>query len=592
MKIFLSSTIYDLEDIRSGVSEELKKDGHEIIASDEGTVIIKSGKHSYDQCLDNVSSCDCLIAIIGGRFGGKYSFDSERSITEAEIEKAYEEGKSVFVFVRKTVWDNRAYQYGEGRGKEGIPYKAVEHIVEDPEVLYLIDRIRRKPQDNWIFRFNSQADLLIQIRCQIKSKQKNPNNLVGENTNDEKSIKPNFFSYNETWVGRENLIEKLSDLMKGSCRLMVIVGITGIGKTALGERLAIVMKDWLSNDWSQFYQENFESSNPTDFTSVATRCLEKWGLLVEPDLYDKEKKEFLIDNRFSIEKYLMYHLIRNLRNNRYFIQIDSLEIILQNNEDNGWDEFKDHWWIEFFTSYLGGGDSCQSCIILTSQSLPGELQQNATHFQNFWHHEILDGLKNPERLDLFKKNGLDISGSNEKKYLERIGNAYEGHPLALRIVAGEIMSRPFCGNILAYWNKYGSEVEEIERAAMEAQKGESVGEDDNWQIHRFTTVLQRSVQSRLEKTFKRLEKDAYYSYIMLCEASIYRSPVPEDFWLSHLKDWDRNKDEQKVALQILRERYLLEEVVVEKNNLCLLRQHNLIRALSLSHRQKLDVEYE
>jgi hypothetical protein len=67
---------------------------------------------------------------------------------------------------------------------------------------------------------------------------------------------------------------------------------------------------------------------------------------------------------------------------------------------------------------------------------------------------------------------------------------------------------------------------------------------------------------------------------------VYRCPVPKDFWLSHLEDWDRDEEEQQVALDALRDRYLVEEVV--ESDRCLLRQHNLIRGVSLEHLRQLD----
>jgi hypothetical protein len=105
-------------------------------------------------------------------------------------------------------------------------------------------------------------------------------------------------------------------------------------------------------------------------------------------------------------------------------------------------------------------------------------------------------------------------------------------------------------------------------------------------LHRYTTELRDHVQERLNKTFERLKADAKWAYILLCEASVYRCPVTEDFWLSHLEDWDRNEDEQRVALQALRDRYLAEDLVEE--NQILLRQHNLIRSVSLEHLERLD----
>jgi nucleoside phosphorylase len=303
---------------------------------------------------------------------------------------------------------------------------------------------------------------------------------------------PNFFAYDDVWVGRNNLINDLSRRVRGSCRLLILVGITGIGKTALGERLAVEVADWFENDWSHYHQENFDDEQQTsDFASVAARWLEKWGQPITPD--DRKDPQRLLNR-----------LIRHLREHRYLVQMDSLENILQGNEDEGWNDFKDIWWIKFFDSYLKV-ESCQSCIILTSQDLPGQIQAIGTRSQNFWYCQPLSGLEKPEQIALFEKTELDVSpNSSSKNYLERIGSAYEGHPLALRIIAGEIKNKPFEGNVSAYWNNYGSEVEEVEKAIAEAQEGNSVGADDKWQLDRFTKTLRRNVRSRLNKTFKHL----------------------------------------------------------------------------------------
>lgn len=389
-----------------------------------------------------------------------------------------------------------------------------------------------------------------------------------------RSRSPNFFAYDDAWVGRDKLIRELSDRIRGNCRLLILVGITGIGKTALGERLAVEVSDWFENDWSHYHQENFDDEQQTsDFASVAARWLEKWGELITPD----DRKD---------PQRLLYRLIKYLRENRYLIQMDSLENILQGNEEEGWSNFKDEWWLKFFDSYLKA-EFCVSCFILTSQDLPGQIEEVGTRSRNFWYCQPLSGLGKPEQIALFEKTELDVSSnSTGRTYLERIGSAYEGHPLALRVIAGEIKNKPFDGNVQAYWNKYGNEVEEVEKAIAEAQEGNSIGVDDKWQLDRFTKALRRNVQSRLNKTFTRLKEDAKWAYIMLCETSVYRCAVPEDFWLSHLEDWERNEDEQRAALDTLRERYLVEESI--DNYQILLRQHNLVRGVSLELLKNLD----
>lgn len=401
-----------------------------------------------------------------------------------------------------------------------------------------------------------------------------PQHPNSENVTEPQARPLSFFALDDRWVGRTNLIQDLSRRIHESCRLLILVGMTGIGKTALGERLAVELEGWLDGDWLHFHQENFDDEQqPSDFASVAARWLEKWGEMITPD----DRKD---------PQRLLYRLINHLRENCYLVQMDSLENILQGNEEEGWNDFKDEWWIKFFESYLKA-DTCQSCVILTSQDLPGQIEAIGTRSQNFWYCQPLSGLEKPEQIALFKKIELDVSPNSEgRAYLERIGAAYEGHPLALRVIAGEIKNKPFEGNVVAYWSRYGNEVEEVEKAIAEAQEGKSTGGNDKWKLDRFTKTLRRNVRSRLDKTFARLKEDAKWAYIMLCEASVYRCPVPEEFWLSHLEDWERNEEEQKSALNMLRERFLVEEIL--ENNRVSLKQHNLIRSISLEHLKHLE----
>lgn len=387
-----------------------------------------------------------------------------------------------------------------------------------------------------------------------------------------KNSQVDFFAYNDGWVGRKELVNELTNKVISSCRILMILGITGIGKTALAERLAVeLQKDWLKGDWSKVVLENFENEQQnSDFASVAIQWLEKWGeTITQEDRKDTQR--------------LLNLLLKRLRENRYLVLMDSLENILKGNEESGWNNFQDEWWVKFFESFLAS-ESCQSRIILTSQDLP---QQMPARYQNFRHCQGLSGLTELEQLELFEKTGLEVGNSPNRHYLERIGATYDGHPLALRVIAGEIGSEPFCGNVIAYWNKYKHEIEEVEKAIEEAKtKGITASADDQWRLDRYTRELKKQVRLRLEKTFNRLKEDFYYSYVLLCAASVYRLAVQEDFWLSHLEDWDCDEKKQELALDTLRDRYLVEEVV--EDDKLLLRQHNLIRSVALEHLKQLD----
>ena len=374
------------------------------------------------------------------------------------------------------------------------------------------------------------------------------------------------FSYDDNWVGREELIVQLSEKLRGTCRVLILTGITGIGKTALAERLAVE----LQGNWIEYCPVNFDDKEQvTDFASVATELLTGWNETVTPE----ERKS---------PQQLLNRLVRRLREHRYLLLIDSLEQILKGNEETGWSGFEDEWWERFFERLMTA-EACESRVILTSQNLPAQLEIMGLRYRNFWHCQPLSGLTEPERLELFDTTGLETAtDSPAQSYLVRIGAAYEGHPLALRVIAGEIVNPPFNSNVVAYWKKYGHEVEEVEQAH---QQTEVKSADDEFKLDRFTRSLQRAVKKRVELTFKRLAEEVFNAYVLLCEASVYRHPVPEDWWLSHLEDWDCDEEKQEVALDALRDRYLVEEEVTDDK--LLLRQHNLIRSMALVHLKNL-----
>jgi len=447
--------------------------------------------------------------------------------------------------------------------------------------LEIVDRARRKKGWNkqakiWGKQYNLKRfwsaipidrDTFIEI-CKAVGIE-NWEDIVDNSPLSQTDSRAEFFACDDAWVGRKDLISELAQKVQGSCRLLILLGIAGIGKTALAEKLAVELQD----DGRKFHQENFENQQQaSDFASVAIRWLEKWGERITPD--DRKDTQRLLNR-----------LVNRLRENRYLVVIDSLELILKGNEEAGWNGFQDELWAKFFETFVAV-ESCQSRIIVTSQDLP---EQIPARYKKFWDCQKLNGLTPSEQLDLFDKTGLEVEiDSQHRLYLERIGAAYEGHPLALRVIAGEIGSHPFYGNVAGYWHKYGDEIEEVEKAIEEAKtKGITASADDDWRLDRYTRELRKNVRIRLEKTFERLNKDVLNAYRLLCEASVYRCAVPEEFWLSHLEDWDCDKEKQELALDVLRDRFLVEEELIDDE--IHLRQHNLIRSVALEHLKNLTV---
>ncbi|HBW87403.1 MAG TPA: ATP-binding protein [Cyanobacteria bacterium UBA11149] len=394
---------------------------------------------------------------------------------------------------------------------------------------------------------------------------------------DDSPIQPTASSYiefsvlDDNWVGeeRDKLIEALSNKICNSCRVLILVGITGIGKTTFAERLVRELR----GNWRED-KENFDSREQVpDFASVAFEWLKKWEEKVPQD---KRKPQEL-----------RQQLVKCLCNHQHLILMDSIEYLLTGNQNDGWGDFADEEWGKFFVSLLSE-PSCKSRFILTSQDLPTKFETaECERYKNLWHCQLLRGLETSEQIALFQKAELDGDLQSPHSPLRLIGEVYDGHPLALRTIVGEIKGS-YGGKVRAYWKDNSRYIEEVKDAIDEARKqGIVKGDEDRWQLESYTKVLRRQVKERIEKTFERLKHDVYDAYVLLCTASVYRCEVQESWWLSHLEYRGYSEEQQKDAIQTLRERYLVEDGGIDDEDERLVGQHNLIRTVAIAHRLKL-----
>jgi tetratricopeptide (TPR) repeat protein len=348
-------------------------------------------------------------------------------------------------------------------------------------------------------------------------------------------------AYNsQTWVGRDALITELTAKLEQKYRIIALTGITGIGKTALAERLVVE----IHHHGLQFHRLNFDDRGQrTDFISGALSLLPKLGETVT--LEDQKDPQNALK-----------HLLRTLRNHKFLVQIDSVEMLLQGDDEIGWNAFIDNLWVEFFQQLLAG-EECQSQILLTTQALSAELEIEGARYPNYWYRQDLTGLSETEQLQLFEKNGLKPDES-EKEILKHIGKLYTGHPLVIQVIAKDILDKPFSGNVQQYWQRYQTEFDEDESCKKK---------------NTSSRKLRWLVKERVQKSLQRLPSDAYQ---MLCRSSVYRRPVPEGFWLAMLAE-----EKQDTALELLKSHNLAEEELRE-DGVLLLRQHNLVRDVARS----------
>ncbi|MGG1658582.1 DUF4062 domain-containing protein [Brevibacillus sp. NRS-1366] len=192
LKIFISSTCYDLNIVRSQLRNFIGSFGYDPVMSDYADVLYDPRIHTHTSCIQEVSNCDVLILIIGSRFGGKaipqaiesvdiefvkgksrskefFDNSSNVSITQLEVIKAIESSIPIFTFVdSKVMHDHLVYE--KNKEKDFISSLDFPSFVEKPEtakyVFEFINFLRHRIENNSIVSFNKMDDIESYLRKQ------------------------------------------------------------------------------------------------------------------------------------------------------------------------------------------------------------------------------------------------------------------------------------------------------------------------------------------------------------------------------------------------------------------------------------------
>jgi hypothetical protein len=202
-------------------------------------------------------------------------------------------------------------------------------------------------------------------------------------------------------------------ILEENCRLIAILGMVGIGKTALSVKLTQEIKQQF--EFVFYYNLNTGLSLSELLTEIFDYC----SISISPSrIYQRIEVEIL---RF----------IEYLQNHRCLIIFDGFDAIFQDrmltgNYRNGYEEYGQ------LLQQLGEINH-QSCILITSRETPQEIA-------------VLEGNFLPVRV--LKLEGLDSQAGEEILKLKQVKGSsldykklvsdYSGNPLLLKLVAGEI----------------------------------------------------------------------------------------------------------------------------------------------------------
>lgn len=193
LKVFVSSTCYDLSEIRDRLRKFVLDLGHEPIMSENADVLYDPRIHTHTSCVEEVKNADMLVLIIGGRFGGeavneaisKVDFEVLKkeirpetfignqvySITHLEVLKAIELGIPVYTFIKQNVLnDHNLYEKNKHTAYiDDIDFPSIEKKKTAKYIFEFFNIVRLRNYGNNIFPFEKESDIEENLKKQWSS---------------------------------------------------------------------------------------------------------------------------------------------------------------------------------------------------------------------------------------------------------------------------------------------------------------------------------------------------------------------------------------------------------------------------------------
>lgn len=159
-RIFISSTFYDLRQVRADLDFFIEQMGYESVRNEEGNIPYGKEDALEEYCYKEIKNIDILVCIIGGRFGSE-SKRTKDSITQMELKTAIKEDKQTYIFIDKNVMSEyETYQLNKG---SAIEYR----YVDDVRIYEFIEEVKAFDNNNNVKSFETASEITKYLRDQM-----------------------------------------------------------------------------------------------------------------------------------------------------------------------------------------------------------------------------------------------------------------------------------------------------------------------------------------------------------------------------------------------------------------------------------------
>lgn len=156
--VFVSSTCFDLSQIRRDIRNFLIDIGLEPILSDFDSFPVNPDQNTLSNCLDNVKNrSDIYVLIIGDRYGSLN--EAGKSITNLEFYEAKLKGIPKYIFIKQEILSYL-------RLWKSNPSADFSSVVDNPSLFEFVDELHSSGE-LWVFPFSNAQDIISCLKKQL-----------------------------------------------------------------------------------------------------------------------------------------------------------------------------------------------------------------------------------------------------------------------------------------------------------------------------------------------------------------------------------------------------------------------------------------
>jgi hypothetical protein len=175
LRVFVSSTYYDLRHIRASLEGFIESLGYEPVLHEKGRVAYAPDVALDESCLREVENCDIYVVILGGRYGSEASsskkssggsnpadpYAAYMSVTRSEFERAVSQDIPIYILVEKPV-QAELTTYQKNRHNSAIQWAHIDSI----NIFGFIEEILAMKRNNPVHGFEKFSDIESWLREQ------------------------------------------------------------------------------------------------------------------------------------------------------------------------------------------------------------------------------------------------------------------------------------------------------------------------------------------------------------------------------------------------------------------------------------------